>query len=92
MDETQINLIAEQIKSTIMVLKAEIAKTNTEVMHQKEFTDHRLKQLETNVADHEARIRSATDGVTQFKVFSGLATGGSWIVSAFALMRTWFVH
>lgn len=92
MDETQVNLIAEQLKGAITVLKAEIAKTNTEVMHQKEFTDHRLKQLEANVADHESRIRAATDGVTQFKVFSGLATGGSWIVSAFALMRTWFVH
>jgi hypothetical protein len=91
MDEVQVNLIAEQLKGAITVLKAEIAKTNTEVMHQKEFSDHRLKQLEMSVADHEARIRAATDGVTQFKVFSGLATGGSWIVSAFALMRTWFV-
>jgi hypothetical protein len=90
MDEIEINLIAEQLKGAITSLRAEIKAIAAEQGHQYEFTSHRLKQLEEMVKDHETRIRAATDGVTQFKVWSGLATGGSWIVSAMALIRAWF--
>ncbi|MCK4815664.1 hypothetical protein KA005_07840, partial [bacterium] len=34
--------------------------------------NHRLNYLEKQVEDHEARLREATEGVTQFKVRSGL--------------------
>jgi len=56
-----------------------------------EFTQHRLDQLEKSVADHENRIRSATDGVTQFKVWSGLASGGSSVMSIVALVKAFLM-
>jgi hypothetical protein len=90
MDETEIKLIAEQLKGMITSLRGEIKTVAVEQAHQSEFNNHRIKELEEQVKDHETRIRSATDGVTQFKVWSGLATGGSWLISAMALIRTWF--
>jgi len=90
MDETQMNLITEQLKSTINLLKVEINKLATELAHTRELTEHRLKQLEKCNEDHEARIRSATDGVTQFKVWSGLASGGSSVMSIVALIKAFF--
>jgi hypothetical protein len=83
-------LIAEQLKHALDLLKADIETVRQIQEHSKELTDHRLRTLEEQTRDHEQRIRAATDGVTQFKVWSGLATGGSWIVSVFALIKSWF--
>jgi hypothetical protein len=90
-EDTNTQLIAEQLRHALDLLKADIETVRQIQAHQKELVDHRLKILEEQTRDHEQRIRSATDGVTQFKVWSGLATGGSWLVSAFALIKTWFV-
>jgi hypothetical protein len=84
-------LIAEQLRHALDLLKAEIETVRQIQEHSKELADHRLKALEEQTRDHEQRIRAATDGVTQFKVWSGLAAGGSWIVSVFALIKSWFV-
>jgi hypothetical protein len=46
--------------------------------------------LEERAGDHETRIRAATDGVTQFKMWAGFASGGSGIVSLIALLRAFF--
>ena len=39
MDETQMNLITEQLKSTINLLKVEINKLATELAHTRELTE-----------------------------------------------------
>ena len=72
------------------MLRAELTRLRDAVLSQKEFVDHRIGQLEHRTDDHESRIRSATDGVTQFKVWSGLAAGGSGLVSLAALLRSLF--
>ena len=90
-EEAGAQLIAEQLKHAVNLLKADIEAMRQTQDHQKAFTDHRLRTLEEQYRDHEQRIRAATDGVTQFKVWSGLAAGGSWIVSVFALIKSWFV-
>lgn len=38
--------------------------------------------------DHEQRLRSATDGVTTFKTWSGLASGGSSIMAIVAFIKS----
>jgi hypothetical protein len=80
-------LIAEQLKHTIDLLRAEIASLKAEQDHIRELSNHRLAQLETYNQDHESRIRSLQDGVTQFKVWSGLASGGSSVMAIIAFIR-----
>jgi hypothetical protein len=88
-ENSEAELIAEQLRHTIDLLRAEIAALRQSQEHDREMSGHRLRALEEQSRDHETRLRAATDGVTQFKVWSGLATGGSWIVSVFALIRAW---
>ena len=89
-EDTGADLIAEQLRHTIDLLRADLAAARQVMEHDRELTGLRLKALEEQGRDHETRIRDATDGVTTFKVWSGLATGGSWLVSAAALFRAWF--
>ena len=51
----------------------------------------RISALEDAGKDHEARIRNLTDGVTSFRVWSGLASGGSSIMSIVALVKAFFM-
>jgi len=50
-----------------------------------------LARLEEDVRDHEQRLREATDGVTQFKTFHTLASGGSSFLSFLALIKSFFL-
>ncbi len=69
-------LIAEQLSHVVDLLKAD-----------NRMLTMRVESLEKKAEDQEARLRTATDGVTQFKVWSGLAAGGSGLVSIIALIR-----
>ena len=88
-EELQAELIAEQLRHTVDLLRAEIDALRQEQVHMKDMSDHRLKQLEEAQKDHEVRIRAVTDGVTQFKVWASLLTGGSGLVSLAALIKAW---
>jgi hypothetical protein len=87
-EEDRVNLIAEQMRHANSLIQARIDALEAELGHTREFNEHRLGQLERQAQDHEARIRSATDGVTQFKLWSGLANGGAGLVSVLALLRS----
>jgi hypothetical protein len=89
-EDVEPELIAEQLRHTIDLLRGEIAALRMEQGHIKELSNHRLAQLESSAQDHETRIRGLTDGVTQFKVWLGLASGGSGLVSLVAFVRAWF--
>jgi hypothetical protein len=86
---TKAELIAEQLRHAIDLLRAELELMRQAQDHDREMARQRLKALEEEARDHENRIRTATDGVTQFKMWSGLASGGSWLVSLAALLRAW---
>ena len=79
MNEQEIQLLAEQLKRAIDRLRAETRLAN-----------QRLEVLEKMAVDHETRLRSVSDGVTQFKVWSGLTSGGSGLMSLLAFLRTYF--
>ena len=70
-------LVAEQLRHAIDLLRAEIETLQREQAHQRALIEQRLAALESASNDHEGRLRSVTDGVTSFKVWSGLASGGS---------------
>jgi hypothetical protein len=80
----------QQTAVRMAALEAELVRARDSQTHQKQFHDHRLSELELARQDHEQRLRSASEGVTQFKVWSGLAAGGSGLVSLAALLRAWF--
>ncbi len=69
-------LIAEQLSHVVDLLKADIRLLN-----------HRVECLEKSQTDQEQRLRAATDGVTQFKVWSGLVAGGSSFLSIIAVIK-----
>jgi hypothetical protein len=90
MDDTQAALVAEQVKHALDLFKADLDAIRSMADHRQELSDHRLKALEENARDHETRIRLATDGVVQFKVWSGLASGGSSILAVISLIKAFF--
>ena len=87
MDETQAALMAETLQHTVDLITARADKLEAELKHQTEMTSLRLASLEKCSDDHEQRIRSTTDGVTQFKTWAGLAAGGSSILAIISFVK-----
>lgn len=87
MDETTA-LLTEQLRHANALLQAQIRTLEARLAHQQAMNHQRLVTLEDQIRDHETRIRAATEGVTQFKLFSGLASGGSGLMSLVALIKT----
>ena len=88
--EDQAALFAEQMRHALDLLRAEVDALRALHRHDMDMCAHRLGSLETAVRDHELRIRADTDGVTQFKMWAGLASGSSGLMALTALIRSFF--
>ncbi len=88
--EEQAALFAEQMRHALDLLRAEVDALRALHNHDMDMCTHRLNSLETTVRDHELRIRADTDGVTQFKMWAGLASGSSGLMALAALIRSFF--
>ena len=75
MNGDQAALIAEQLAHQLDLLRGEL-----------KLAQQRLETLEGRAADYEQRLRNLTDGVTQFRLLAGLATGGG-LLSLVGLLR-----
>ena len=84
------DLFSEKLCHSLDLLRAEITVLRASIDHLRELTDRRIAGLEECQSDHEPRLRTVTEGVTQFKVLSGTASGSSILVSLYALFRTIF--
>ena len=80
-------LLTEQLQHAIHLLEGQIRTLEARMAHQQAMNHQRLLILEEQIRDHESRIRTATEGVTQFKLFSGIASGGSGLMSLVAILR-----
>lgn len=80
-------LLKEQFTHMLDLMQGKLTQLEEQQKHDREFNAHRLDQLEEDTKDHETRLRSNTEGVTQFKLFSGLASGGSGILAVIALLK-----
>lgn len=87
MEDKSAALLTEQLRHANNLLQARIQTLEARLAHQQAMNDQRLGMLEEQIRDHETRIRTATEGVTQFKLFSGLASGGSGLMSLAALLK-----
>jgi archaellum component FlaC len=97
MGEEQAAVISEQLGRLKDNIESRFQKIEALINHQNEISEERLRSLRSEVVDlkkakedHETRIRSATEGVTQFKMYSGLANGGSGLLSIIALIKSFF--
>lgn len=88
MEDKSVALLTEQLQHANHLLQAQIKALEVKVTHLQVMNQQRLAALEEQAREHETRIRTATEGVTQFKLFSGLASGGSGLMSLVALLRT----
>jgi len=88
--EDQVILFGEQFRHMVDVMDAKLDRIELNQEHLKELIEHRLNYLEKQGEDHEARIRAATEGVTQFKVRSGFTSAGSGILSIMAMVKSFF--
>lgn len=80
-------LLTEQLRHANNLMQAQIKSLEARLSHQQGMNQQRLAILEEQIRDHESRIRTATEGVTQFKLFSGLASGGSGLMSLVAILK-----
>ena len=82
------DLIAEQLRHALDLLRAENATIRSQLSYDREFMSHRLNSLEAKSCDQETRIRNATDGVTSFKTWSALVGGFSTILAILAFIMS----
>ena len=88
MEDKTLALLTEQLRHASNLMSAQIRSLEAKLSHQGAMNHQRLLMLEEQIRDHETRIRTATEGVTQFKLFSGLASGGSGLMSLVAILKT----
>ncbi len=86
-ETTEGQLIGEQFKHTVDLLRLEQAALRSDQAHDRELVEARLARLERCAEDFEERIRLATEGVTQFKLWFILATSGIGLAALAALLK-----
>ncbi len=84
MDQVKI----EDCKAMLESIRGEIGLMREELRHTREFCEHRLTAIENVCADHETRLRDAAAGVTQFRFWSSVTSGGSTAMSLLALLKS----
>ena len=80
-------LIAEQLRHTVDLLRADINTLKCDNDHMREIFETRLITLEKSAIDYEARLRALQESATQFKFLASLATGGG-LLSLIVLLKT----
>jgi hypothetical protein len=88
MEDKTAALLTEQLRHANDILQSQIKTLEARLAHQQAVNHQRLTALEEEIRDHETRIREATAGVTQFKLFAGLTSGGSGLMSLLAMLKT----
>ena len=88
MEDPQIALVREQMKHALDLLRADLDGLQVRLAHQDEVSSLRLKLLENTAADHENRLRTVSDGVTQFKMWTGLVSGSAGLAALTALVKS----
>jgi hypothetical protein len=86
-EDPNMELLAERLGHLVDLLRGDMEKLRHELAYEHTLVEQHLGQLETMARDHEQRLRQVNDGVVQFKVWAGLASGGSVLASLAALLR-----
>jgi hypothetical protein len=84
-DETKI------CKPVLETINGELKLIRAELEHIRELNERRLSAIEKICEDHEVRLRDAANGVTQFRFWSSVTSGGSTAMSLLALLKSFIV-
>ena len=76
-DEMECKALLESIRGELKLMRAEMN-------HSRELSERRLNAIEKICEDHEARLRDVATGVTQFRFWSSVSSGGSTAMSILA--------
>jgi len=88
-EEAEAKLLIAQLRHTVEMLRAENKQLLTQMTHDREMWQHRLSDLERQAQDFEGRIREATAGTEQFKMYLrlvGAGAGGGVALGGLALL------
>ena len=78
----------EDCKPMLESIRGELKLIRAELQHTRELSERRLTAIEKICEDHEGRLRDVTNGVTQFRFWSSVSSGGSTAMSLLALLRS----
>ncbi len=79
---------SKDCKTLLESIRGEIKLLRTELQHSRELSERRLSAIEKICEDHETRLRDVTTGVTQFRFWSSVSSGGSAAMSLLALLKS----
>ena len=82
----------EECKTLLECIRGELKLMRAELQHNRELTERRLGVIEKICEDHEERLRDVTAGVTQFRFWSSVSSGGSTAMSLLALLRSFIIR
>ena len=77
--------LLESVRSEVKLMRAELT-------HLRELNERRMTAMEKIVEDHETRLRDVTNGVTQFRFWSSVTSGGSTAMSLLALLKSFVIR
>ena len=80
-DEMECKALLESIRRELKLMRAEMN-------HSRELSERRLSAIEKICEDHESRLRDVATGVTQFRFWSSVSSGGSTAMSILALLKS----
>ena len=78
-------------KSLLESIRGEVNLMRREMEHIRELSEQRLGTIEKICEDHETRLRDVTTGVTQFRFWSSVSSGGSTAMSILALLKSFIL-
>ena len=81
----------DDCRTLLESIRGEIKLMRAELQHARELTERRLGAIEKICEDHEERLRDVTSGVTQFRFWSSVSSGGSTAMSLLALLKSFII-
>ena len=82
----------DECKALLESIRGEVKLMRAELQHNRELSERRLAAVEKICEDHEARLRDVQSGVTQFRFWSSVSSGGSTAMSLLALLKSFVIH
>ena len=97
MNDPEVALIAEQLARMRDNIEARFERLEAATAHRQALDAERwganrreLDSLHDVLADHERRLRDVRDGVTSYRTWSTLTSGGSVLTSLVAFIKAFF--